>query len=192
MQRNKKKFVEEWELASPLHRVRRNTAAGPTKAAPLPPMLVIHGAHDTLIPVEDSRHFVAEVAKNRKIWNEDKAHMLTTSSASATSTTSVAKESSESVVLSSRCINDIDASKSMTPKASTPSSKVNEQLNEPLTSGRVKDVYIELPGAHHGFNQIISLRTLATGDAVADYLTALRQHQPTAKPSIDTPIRSKL
>jgi hypothetical protein len=28
MQRNKKKFVEEWELASPLHRVRRNTAAG--------------------------------------------------------------------------------------------------------------------------------------------------------------------
>jgi hypothetical protein len=96
-------------------------------------------------------HFVAEVAKNRKIWNEDKAHMLASS-----------HTESSSVVESSQQINDIEASKSPTPKASTTPtpSMANEQLTEPLTSGRVKDVYIELPGAHHGFNQVINLLTI--------------------------------
>lgn len=76
IQRNRRKFADEWEAASPLHRIRRNTQAAaatlapssstssdgtaskPRVLAPLPPMMVVHGSHDTLIPVEDSRYVV--------------------------------------------------------------------------------------------------------------------------------------
>jgi len=37
----------------------------------------------------------------------------------------------------------------------------------------VRDVYARLPGAHHAFNFLLSARTLAMGDAVADWLQAV-------------------
>ena len=42
-------------------------------------------------------------------------------------------------------------------------------------SPHVSDVYLELPGTHHAFNQCVSPRTMAVGDAVVDYLDALRR-----------------
>lgn len=35
------------------------------------------------------------------------------------------------------------------------------------------DVYIELPGAHHAFNYLLSARTLSFGDAAVDFATSV-------------------
>jgi dipeptidyl aminopeptidase/acylaminoacyl peptidase len=44
---------EEWEKASPLHRIRPDT----------PPFFVLHGSHDSLTSVEEARLFVESLRK---------------------------------------------------------------------------------------------------------------------------------
>jgi acetyl esterase/lipase len=47
---------EEWEKASPLHRIRPDA----------PPFFVLHGTHDSLTSVEEARLFVELLRKNSR------------------------------------------------------------------------------------------------------------------------------
>jgi acetyl esterase/lipase len=81
---------------------------------PIPPVLVIHGANDTLVPQADSVRFFNVLQQRRQ---------------------------------------------------------ADLRLNKP--SPLISDVIVDLPGAHHAYNFVISPRTFATGDAVCDWLNAL-------------------
>jgi hypothetical protein len=39
------------------------------------------------------------------------------------------------------------------------------------------DIFLKVPGAHHAFNLLVSARTLACGDAIADVLNEWRRRE---------------
>jgi hypothetical protein len=107
---------------------------------PVPPVMVVHGRNDTLVPIQDSRRFWRALQRRRQ--RDERA------SAEAALRRAVA------------------ASTVATEAAGTPIAYA-----APLVS----DVFVELPRAHHAFNFIVSARTLAMGDAVADWIEELRK-----------------
>eukprot|EP01062_Namystynia_karyoxenos_P001976 TRINITY_DN10690_c0_g1_i1.p1 TRINITY_DN10690_c0_g1~~TRINITY_DN10690_c0_g1_i1.p1 ORF type:complete len:540 (+),score=124.96 TRINITY_DN10690_c0_g1_i1:81-1622(+) len=58
-----------WEAVSPLWWVEHGLADG---AQPTPPFLVVHGTHDSLVPVGDARSFVDALRAKRAQWGDGK------------------------------------------------------------------------------------------------------------------------
>lgn len=90
---------------------------------PVPPVFMVHGDVDTIVPVEDSRMFYKALANRRD--------------------------------------------------------RTTAQNQQQTVQPAVRDVYVELPGAHHAYNFLLSPRTLALADAVSDWLSHL-YHQTMA------------
>lgn len=82
----------------------------------VPPVMIIHGDIDTLVPIEDSRIFY-KALQERRVRDQ------------------------QATIVGNK------------PTMSLP-----------------KDVYIEVPGAHHAYNFMMSPRTLALGNAVIDWI----------------------
>lgn len=114
--------VQAWRDATPLWWAQDGWQAD-QQVSPVPPFMVVHGTHDPLVPVQDSRAFVAALREMR------------------------------------------------TGSAEAPG---------------VPDVYVEVPGALHGFNFAHSPVSFALSDAVCRFLGAI------AAPNASTPLAARL
>ncbi|KAJ0411057.1 hypothetical protein ATCC90586_008032 [Pythium insidiosum] len=109
MQRRLNESDHDYELASPISWLMEDKLAHVKPSTQVvPPFLLTHGTHDTLVPFDDSRIFFEKLQQYRQ--------------------------------------------------------RTQQQV------GGVDDIFLELPGAHHAFNYLMSPRSLAFGDAVCLFL----------------------
>ncbi|KAJ0408109.1 hypothetical protein P43SY_002079 [Pythium insidiosum] len=109
MQRRLNESDHDYELASPISWLMEDKLAHVKPSTQVvPPFLLTHGTHDTLVPFDDSRIFFEKLQQYRQ--------------------------------------------------------RTRQQV------GGVDDIFLELPGAHHAFNYLMSPRSLAFGDAVCLFL----------------------
>ncbi|GLD95109.1 hypothetical protein PINS_up003734 [Pythium insidiosum] len=109
MQRRLNESDLDYELASPISWLMEDKLTHVKSSSQVvPPFLVTHGTHDTLVPFDDSGIFFEKLQQYRQ--------------------------------------------------------RTQQRL------GGVEDAFLELPGAHHAFNYLMSPRSLAFGDAVCLFL----------------------
>jgi hypothetical protein len=95
----------------------------------VPPICLVHGLNDNLVPVEDSQLLWAALRQRRQRDGQ------------ATATVSRAG------------------------------------IAAPAPPRPHPDVYLELPGAHHSFNLLLSPRSFAVADALVDWANELWRHR---------------
>lgn len=117
----------------------------------VPPFMCVHGTNDTLIPVEDARQFVEELATLRR--KQRQLHAVAASFGAGEALDVAAFED--------------DTDGGAAAAAGDDDTGSSDRPTQP------PDVYIELPGAHHAFNFMLSSRTLALGDAVRDFVSCI-------------------
>ncbi|TMW68642.1 hypothetical protein Poli38472_006110 [Pythium oligandrum] len=108
MQRPIKESLEQYEQASPVSWLMDDKHCEAKQGQLVPPFLLSHGTHDTLVPFDDSSIFYEKLQKHR--------------------------------------------------------ARTGQRIAD------IEDVFIEIPGAHHAFNYLMSPRALAYGDAVCAFL----------------------
>jgi acetyl esterase/lipase len=107
----------------------------------VPPICLVHGVNDNLVPVEDSQLLWAALRQRRQ------------------------RDMSAS---------DVQAT-------------ANVRRAAPAPASAHPDVYLELPGAHHSFNLLLSPRSFAVADALVDWANELWQrHERSSFPASRT------
>jgi len=169
MRRRFEKHGIMFQRASPYWRAHPDGVENETlQQRGLPPIMIVHGTLDTLVPINEAHQFwkAIQLRREREKQQEQQQQQQQQQQHSPGGGAATSVEQPESP--KPRTIS----------KPRTTSTPESTKAQEPVPQKH--DVLVELPGAHHAFNFLLSPRTLAFGDAVNDFLRMAYETQRAA------------